>query len=316
MRIVFAGTPDFAVESLAALDAAGFSAELVLTRPDKPAGRGKQMQSSPVKRWAQQHGIEVWQPRTLRDEAAQERLRGVGADLMIVAAYGLILPPQVLCTFPRGCLNVHASLLPRWRGAAPIQRAIEAGDTETGICIMQMDEGLDTGPVLLRQSIPIGPRDTARTVHDRLAALGGQLIVQAVRSLAKDGLRPEPQPDQGITYAHKIEAAEGAIDWRLPASVLADRVRAFDPTPGCSFTLCESPSIRIKLWRVAPLASDAPADSAVTPGTVVGIEDGIPRVACGRGQLDLLELQRPGARRMSAAEFLRGSPWRPGQRLC
>jgi methionyl-tRNA formyltransferase len=318
MRLVFAGTPEFAQQALAALHAAGHEIALVLTQPDRPAGRGMKLQASPVKQWALDHGVAVAQPRSLRLDgkypedaaAAREALLAAQAECMVVAAYGLILPQWVLDLPPRGCLNIHASILPRWRGAAPIHRAIEAGDLETGITIMQMDAGLDTGDMLLVQTMPMGPDATTATLHDLLAALGGQCIVQALA--APDALVRTPQPAQGITYAHKIEKAEAVLDWSLPAAVLARRIRAFDPFPGMTVPLQHQGGTEtLKLWaaQAEPLAQRAEA------GTVVQADAAGVRVACGEGQLCLTRLQRPGGKRLSAAEFLRGCPLQPGQRL-
>ncbi len=318
MRLVFAGTPEFAREALAALHAAGHEIVLVLTQPDRPAGRGMKLQASPVKQWALAHQVPVAQPRSLRldgryaedAEAARQVLQAAQAECMVVAAYGLILPEWTLALPPRGCLNIHASLLPRWRGAAPIHRAIEAGDAETGITIMQMDAGLDTGDRLLERRLPIAADDTTASLHDKLAALGGQCIVQALAQ--PDALVRTPQPADGVTYAHKIEKAEAALDWSLDAAQLARRIRAFDPFPGMTVPLVLGAQTEtLKLWaaQAEPLA--APAE----PGTVVRADDSGVRVACGQGQLCLQVLQRPGGKRLSAAEFLRGCPLQPGQSL-
>jgi len=318
LRLVFAGTPEFAREALAALHAAGHEIALVLTQPDRPAGRGMKLQASPVKQWALDHGVPVAQPRSLRLDgkypedaaAARETLLAARAECMVVAAYGLILPQWVLDMPPRGCLNIHASILPRWRGAAPIHRAIEAGDPETGITIMQMDAGLDTGDMLLVRALPIAPDATTATLHDALAALGGQCIVQALA--APDALVRTPQPAEGITYAHKIEKAEAALDWTLDAQVLARRIRAFDPFPGMTVPLTHhGASETLKLWSAVaePLAQPA------APGTVVQADASGVRVACGQGQLCLTEMQRPGGKRLNAADFLRGCPLQAGQRL-
>jgi methionyl-tRNA formyltransferase len=312
--VAFAGTPAFAATALEALHAAGFALPLVLTQPDRPGGRGMKLQPSPVKQFALAHGLSVAQPRSLRLDgrypedaaAARDALQAARPDVMVVAAYGLILPNWVL-EMPRlGCLNIHASLLPRWRGAAPIHRAIEAGDAETGITIMQMDAGLDTGPMLLRAAEPIRPDDTTASLHDRLAALGARLAVQALHDAEAGRLRPQPQPAEGVTYAHKIDKAESAIDWRQPAEVLARRARAFDPFPGLVF---EHEGEATKLWRAAPVAGDA------VPGTVMEAPAGRCIVACGEGALELLELQRPGGRRVTAAQFLAGRPLPAGTRL-
>jgi len=303
MKIVFAGTPEFAREALAALHAAGHEIALVMTQPDRPAGRGMKLQASAVKQFALDHGIPVAQPHSLRldgkypEEAAQARaqLEAIAPDVMVVAAYGLILPNWTLALPRLGCLNIHASLLPRWRGAAPIHRAIEAGDEATGITIMQMDEGLDTGDMLLIEREPIRPEDTTAMLHDRLAGLGGRLIVEALEAAQQHALRPVPQPAEGITYAHKIDKAEAAIDWRLPASQLARRVRAFDPFPGTTFQLGGE---TIKCWA----ASVAPASGS--PGQVLHAQGDAFVVACGEQALALLSLQRPGGKRQHVREFL------------
>jgi methionyl-tRNA formyltransferase len=318
MRLIFAGTPEFAQVAMAALNAAGHEIVLVLTQPDRPAGRGMRLQPSPVKQWALDHVVPVAQPRSLRLDgkypedaaAARQTLLGAKADAMIVAAYGLILPQWVLDLPPRGCLNIHASLLPRWRGAAPIHRAIEAGDTETGITIMQMDAGLDTGDMLLVRTEAILPTDTTAVLHDRLAALGGEAIVQALATI--DQLQRRPQPAEGVNYAHKIDKAEAALDWSLPAEVLARRIRAFDPFPGMTVPLhTDAGTETLKLWQ----AVAEPLQSAAEPGTVVQADASGVRVACGQGQLCLTQLQRPGGKRLGAADFLRGCPVQPGQRL-
>ena len=312
MKLIFAGTPEFAAHALRAILAAGHQVALVLTQPDRPSGRGMGLRASPVKQLALERGIEVFQPTSLRDAAVQERLRAVAADAMVVAAYGLILP-QVVLDLPRfGCLNIHASLLPRWRGAAPIQRAILAGDAETGVCIMRMEAGLDTGPILISEALPIAPEDTAGSLHDRLADLGARLIVEA---LARLPMPAQAQPDQGVLYAAKIEKAEAALDWRLPAAQLARQVRAFDPFPGALAHLDGIPMIPIKIWRAlvcdekTSMTSVHDNAQAVTPGTVLAAnkEDGVV-VACGEGMLRLLELQKAGAKRLPVAQFLAGTP--------
>ncbi len=288
----------------------------MLTREDQPAGRGRQLQASPVKRSALAAGLAVFQPRTLRDAQVQGRIAGLGADAMVVAAYGLILPAPVLQAPRLGCINIHASLLPRWRGAAPIQRAIEAGDTETGITIMQMDEGLDTGPTLLARAIPIGAQESAGSLHDRLAELGACLIVEALRALGEGRLRPVAQPATGATYAPKITKTQTLLDWCEPAARLADRVRAFDPYPGMVIRP-QRGTEPVKLWRAEALRAPAPADGATqaAPGTVLRADARALEVACGEGVLSLLELQRPGGRRLALAEFLRGHPIRAGERF-
>ena len=322
MRLIFAGTPEFAQVAMAALHAAGHQIVLVLTQPDRPAGRGMKLQPSPVKQWALDHAVPVAQPRSLRldgkypEDAAAARQTLLDAkldhqaDAMIVAAYGLILPQWVLDLPPKGCLNIHASLLPRWRGAAPIHRAIEAGDAQTGITIMQMDAGLDTGDMLLVLPCAIAPTDTTTVLHDRLAALGGQAIVQALASL--DALPHQPQSAEGVTYAHKIDKAEAALDWSLSAEVLARRIRAFDPFPGMTVPLTTDAGVEtLKLWQ----ATAHPSVQVAQPGTVLSADASGVRVACGEGQLCLTQLQRPGGKRLGAADFLRGCPLQPGQRL-
>jgi methionyl-tRNA formyltransferase len=322
MRLIFAGTPEFAQVALAALHAAGHDIVLVLTQPDRPAGRGMKLQPSPVKQWALERGVPVAQPRSLRLDgkypedaaAARETLLAAKADAMIVAAYGLILPQWVLDLPPRGCLNIHASLLPRWRGAAPIHRAIEAGDSQTGITIMQMDAGLDTGDMLLVLPCSMTPDDSTALLHDRLADLGGQAIVQALATL--DTLPRQPQPAEGITYAHKIDKAEAALDWALSAEVLARRIRAFDPFPGMTVPLATASGVEtLKLWQAVAEPLDQTAKQAAQPGTVLSADASGVRVACGEGQLCLTQLQRPGGKRLGAADFLRGCPLQPGQRL-
>ncbi len=310
MRLIFAGTPVFAEQALAALVEAGHEIALVLTRADQRAGRGQQLQASPVKRLALAHGLPVFQPASLRDAQAQARIAELGADAMVVAAYGLILPPAVLAAPRLGCINIHASLLPRWRGAAPIQRAIEAGDAETGITIMQMDAGLDTGPMLLARALPIGPEESGGSLHDRLAALGAALIVEALEGLARGALQPRPQPAEGVTYAAKIDKRQTWLDWRAPAARLADRVRAFDPFPG---TLLQLPGVPgpLKLWRARAVAAPS-GGAAAAPGTVLVAGEGQLVVACGEGALSLLELQKPGGRRLAVQAFLGGFPVAPG----
>ena len=304
LRVAFAGTPEFAAVALRALIAARFELSLVLTQPDRPAGRGLKLQASVVKQVAEQHCIALAQPRSLRangkfpDDAAAARaaLEAARPDVLVVAAYGLILPAWVL-TLPRlGCINIHASLLPRWRGAAPIHRAIEAGDEQTGITIMQMDEGLDTGDMLLVESRPIAADETTATLHDKLAALGGRLIVEALKAAACGGLAPRRQPEAGVTYAHKIDKAEARIDWQQPAAQIERRIRAFDPQPGCHF---QFDGELLKVWR-----AQAGSGFGGAPGAAQ-LDGQRFAVACGDGAaLDLLELQRPGGRRQPVAAFL------------
>jgi len=313
IRAAFAGTPEFARAALQALHAAGYDVPLVLTQPDRPAGRGMKLHASPVKQWAQAHGVPVAQPRSLRLDgkypedaaAAQDALRAARPDVLVVAAYGLILPQWVLDLPRLGCLNIHASLLPRWRGAAPIHRAIEAGDAETGVTIMQMDAGLDTGAMLLAEALPIAPRETTGTLHDQLAALGGRLIVQALALAARGELRATPQPAEGVSYAHKIDKHEAAIDWSLPAEVIERRIRAFDPFPGASGVLGGE---AVKLWRSEISSCQCTPDAR--PGRILLVNDEGVTVACGQGALTLTELQRPGGKRLPVREFLRGFPLR------
>jgi methionyl-tRNA formyltransferase len=304
MKLVFAGTPDFAAAALRALADAGHDIALVLTQPDRPSGRGLQTAPSAVKKAAGELGLQVRQPLTLKDEAIRSELRAIEPDAMIVAAYGLIVPPAVLDIPKRGCINIHASLLPRWRGAAPIQRAILAGDQKTGISIMQMDAGLDTGPVLLEESVTIAPDDTAQTLHDRLADLGARLIV---RALEKDR-PPQPQNASLATYASKLDKKEATIDWAEPAAVIERKVRAFNPVPGAATAYAGTP---LKIWGAA-LAEPV----AGAPGTVVSADKEGVLVACGDGAgLRLNTLQRAGGKRLPAAAFLAGTPIGRGERL-
>ena len=314
MKLIFAGTPDFAERALSALHAAGHEIALVLSRPDQPAGRGQKLQASPVKQRALALDLPVAQPRTLRDPDAQALLAAVGADAMIVAAYGLILPPAVLAIPRLGCINIHASLLPRWRGAAPIHRAVEAGDAETGVTIMQMDEGLDTGDMLLVGRCPIhhdSPgADTTDTLHDRLAALGADLVVQALDLAAQGRLEARPQPAEGVTYARKVDKAEACLRWAANADVLERQVRAFHPAPGAWSQLDQQV---IKVWRAQRGVADVPP--GMPAGTVLGAGPAGIDVACGQGCLRITELQKPGGKRLAAAEFLRGFPVQPGMRF-
>lgn len=339
MRVVYAGTPEFARVALQALHAAGHEIALVLTQPDRPAGRGLKLQASPVKQFALEHGMPVAQPRSLRLDgkypedaaAAQATLDAAQAEVMVVAAYGLILPQWVLDGMGAlrhgginkfGCLNIHASLLPRWRGAAPIHRAIEAGDTQTGVTIMQMDVGLDTGDMLLMESLPIAPDDSTGTLHDKVAALGGTLIVRALELATHGKLRATPQPEQGVTYAHKIDKAEAQIDWSHPAELIARRIRAFNPAPGAQTLLgADHGTDVLKIWQ-AQTAVQVPGTGDVfnvqappIPGQVIALDaEGI-TVQCGQGLLQIGELQRAGGKRLAAADFLRGTPLRVGTQL-
>lgn len=303
MRVIFAGTPEFAAQALQAIIQAGHEVPLVLTQPDRPAGRGMVLQPSPVKKLALEKAIEVFQPLSLKDAAAQQRIAAIGADVMVVAAYGLILP-QLVLDMPRfGCLNIHASLLPRWRGAAPIQRALLAGDAQTGVCIMQMEAGLDTGPVLLRGAFPIDSADTSATLHDRLAELGSTLIIEALGHLP---LPAEPQPADGVTYAQKIEKAEALIDWRKSAAELDRHIRAFNPFPGAQALIGGQ---TIKLWRASTV------DAQGEFGRILAVDRSAIVVACGEGALAIGELQKAGGKRLPVQQFLAGNPLKAGDRF-
>jgi len=304
MKLIFAGTPEFAVPALAALIEAGHDIKLVLTQPDRPAGRGMKLKTSPVKALALQYGIPVFQPETLKDVAAQTHISVADADAMVVAAYGLILPDAVLAMPRRGCLNIHASLLPRWRGAAPIQRAILAGDAETGVTIMQVVRELDAGAMLKKVALPITEFDTAQTLHDALAARGGALMVDVLAEL--DQLVPEPQDGGQVTYADKLKKTEAPLDWWRSAADLSRQVRAFNPFP------VAQAAMRGEHWRIW-FARPMPRAGG-SPGEIISIEQGI-LVACGNGTLCIEELQRPGGRRLSWKEFLAGNPLRPGERF-
>jgi methionyl-tRNA formyltransferase len=345
LRLIFAGTPEFARVALERLHAAGFEIALILTQPDRPGGRGMKLQTSAVKQFALVHNIPLAQPRSLRldgkypDDArlAREAIEGARADVMVVAAYGLILPQWVLDVMSAdgpplgakapsggsavhevtsvgatklGCLNIHASLLPRWRGAAPIHRAIEAGDAQTGVTIMQMDAGLDTGDMLLVEKLPIAPTDTTGQLHDKVAALGGRLIVEALELAACGGLHPVKQPGHGATYAHKIEKQEAAIDWNQSADVIVRRIRAFDPFPGAHAVLAGE---TLKVWAAEAVAQTPPP--SVEKGTIlVATIDGITVVATN-SIVKLIQLQRAGGKRLSAANFLHGFDMQPGMRF-
>ena len=315
MRVIFAGTPEFARVALAHLHEAGFDIPLVLTQPDRPAGRGMKLQASAVKQWAQAQQIPVAQPRSLRMDgkypedaaAARAAIESARADVMVVAAYGLILPQWVLDLPRLGCLNIHGSVLPRWRGAAPIHRAIEAGDAETGVTIMQMDAGLDTGDKLLVQTLPIGPQDTTESLHDALAALGARLIVQALQQAQTGALQGVAQAADGICYAHKIDKREAALDWTQPASTLARRVRAFNPFPVASSVLGGE---TIKFWRAQALP---PHSRAAEPGEVIAVSAEGVDIATASGVLRATRLQKAGGKPLEAADFLHGFALHPGQ---
>ncbi|QJQ06494.1 methionyl-tRNA formyltransferase [Undibacterium piscinae] len=322
MRVIFAGTPEFAAVALKALHDAGFEIPLVLTQPDRPAGRGMQMHASAVKQFALQHDIPVAQPVSLRldgkypeiAQQAHDLLKATPHDVMVVAAYGLILPLSAL-EIPRlGCINIHGSLLPRWRGAAPIHRAIESGDSETGITIMQMEQGLDTGPMLAIESMAIAADDSTSSLHDKLAALGGEMIVKALRQLEQSPLPATVQPEQGVTYAAKISKEEAALDFNLSAEVLDRKIRAFNPFPGAHATFNGT---IVKIWHAENVTSAVnQSASAVVSGQVLAAnaQDGV-LVACdgGASVLRLNELQKPGGKRLPAAEFLKGFTIAAGQ---
>ena len=312
MRLIFAGTPEFARVALEALHAAGHTIALVLTQPDRPAGRGMKLQASAVKQFALDHGLPLAQPRSLRldgkypddAQAAAQAIADANADAMVVAAYGLILPQSTLDAMEvpgkLGCFNIHGSLLPRWRGAAPIHRAIEAGDAETGVTIMQMDVGLDTGDMLLRSRLPIEDNDTTASLHDKVAALGAELMVQALALIDNGVLKAAPQPAEGITYAHKIEKSEAAIDWTLDAAAIVRRVRAFNPFPAATTVLDGEV---LKVWNATAVTTEI---AAATPGQVLVVGPDHIAVAAGQGVVHLTELQRPGGKRLPVADFLRG----------
>ena len=314
LRIVFAGTPEFALPSLRAAARHG-QVVAVYTQPDRPAGRGLKLTPSAVSIVAGVHGLSLDKPAGLKSEEAQRPLLESHPDVLVVAAYGLLLPKAVLDIPIRGCLNIHASLLPRWRGAAPIQRAIEAGDAETGISIMRMEAGLDSGPVYLRKPISIAPTDTTRTLHDKLAALGGEAICEVLRLLERDDPQPVPQPEAGVTYAKKISKSEASLDWRRSAAELARQVRAFDPFPIATIAVRGE---TIRVWQASALSSEATdslRDGSAALGEVVQVDDDGIAVRCAGGVLRLEALQRPGGKRVAAADFLRGMPVRPGERL-
>jgi methionyl-tRNA formyltransferase len=303
LKLVFMGTADFAVPTLARLAAAGHKELAVYTQPPRPRGRGQKPQDSPVAAWARQAGLTVRHPASLRDKAEQSALKALRPDAAVVVAYGLLLPDAILAAPRLGCFNVHGSLLPRWRGAAPIQRAILAGDSETGVTIMQLDAGLDTGPVLAQRRVAIGATTTATTLTSELAAIGADLMVEALAGIASGSLAPTPQPPTGATYAAKITKDEGRIDWRRTADELDRTVRALNPSPGVWF---ETDGERIKVLAATPIAGTG------LPGVVI---DESLTVACGKGALSLARLQRPGRAPLTASEFLRGFPLPRGTRL-
>ena len=304
MRVIFAGTPEFAAIALDAILAAGYSVPLVLTQPDRPAGRGLTLQASPVKQLALKHGLTLHQPSSLKSEATRQPIIDARSDIMVVAAYGLILPQAALDIPHLGCLNIHASLLPRWRGAAPIQRAILAGDAETGVTIMRMEAGLDTGPMLLKESLPIADTDSAGNLHDKLAEMGARLIVEALARLERGDRSGAIQPAEGVTCAAKLAKAEAVLDWRQAAIQLDRAVRAFNPFPGAT---AQIDGQAVKIWR-AELAPGAGEPGMVLAAGAEGIV-----VACGEGALRLLELQKSGGKRLPAADFLHGFALKSGQ---
>jgi methionyl-tRNA formyltransferase len=307
LRVVFMGTPDFARPVLAEILGQGHEVVAVFTRPPSPAGRGMDLSPSPVHRLAEGFGIPVFTPRYLRDEASIKTLASLDADVAVVVAYGLILPKPVLDLPREGCLNIHASLLPRWRGAAPIQRAIMAGDRETGVMVMRMEEGLDTGPVAMAERLPIGPDMTAGELHDRLSLLGADLAGRALAALSRGSLTFVPQAAEGVTYAAKIAKSETRIDWARPAAALHDHCRGLSPFPGAWFDAdWGQGSQRVKVLRTAL------AEGSGLPGTII---DERLTVACGEGAVRLLDVQRAGKAPMPAAEFLKGAPLMAGARL-
>lgn len=306
MRLAFAGTPEFAERSLTAILSAGHDVALVLTQPDRPAGRGMRTSQSAVKRAALQHGLDVYQPASLNDPTSLGPIVDMCPELLVVVSYGLILPQAALDSAPLGSLNVHASLLPRWRGAAPIQRAILAGDLESGVTIMKMDAGLDTGPMLAQRAVPISEDDDAGILHDRLAALGAEMIVAALGALGSGSASYTPQPATGVTYARKVEKSELTIDWSRPARELTRAVRAFRPTPGVSSTFAGA---SVKIWEARV------ADGSGEPGRTLAADRHGIVIACGQGALSVTQLQRAGGKRLSAADFLRGHAIVPGTRF-
>jgi methionyl-tRNA formyltransferase len=304
MKIIFAGTPEFAVPTLAALIEAGHEIVMVLTQPDRPAGRGMKLKASPVKELALQHNLPVYQPETLKTPESRAPLEGLDADVMVVAAYGLILPQVVLDLPRRGCYNVHASLLPRWRGAAPIQRSLLAGDAETGVTIMEVVLALDAGAMLKKGVVPITENDTAQSLHDALAAMGARLMVEVLAEL--DDIRPEPQDEALVTYAEKLRKDEAPLDWKRSAAELSRQVRAFNPFPVAQAKFND------EVWRI--WMATAAAGTSGAPGEILDTSDGI-LVACGEDALRITELQKPGGKRLSARDFLAGNQLKRGDRF-
>ncbi|MGB1108887.1 MAG: methionyl-tRNA formyltransferase [Gammaproteobacteria bacterium] len=297
MKLIYAGTPDFSVPALNALLRSQHQVLAVYTQPDRPAGRGRKLMPGPVKQAAQAANVPVYQPLSFKQDEDREALASLGADAMVVAAYGLILPQAVLDLFPLGCINIHASLLPRWRGAAPIQRAIMAGDSETGICIMRMEAGLDTGPVLSTQAIKIDSESTGGSLHDQLAELGADMIVPAMDAIERDEARATPQDDSQATYAHKLSKAECAIDWNQDAARIDRQIRAFNPWPVAQ---CQWGDKSLRLWNSR--LSDQRSELA--PGQIIATDENGIHVQCGQGAVAITELQLPGKKRLSVADFL------------
>jgi methionyl-tRNA formyltransferase len=308
MNLVFAGTPEFAVPSLRALLDAGHRILAVYTQPDRPAGRGRKLAMSPVKEFAQSRGLGIRQPTTLKTDAEADQLRALAPDAMIVIAYGLLLPKAILEIPRHGCINVHASLLPRWRGAAPIQRAIEAGDTVTGVTLMQMEEGLDTGPMLAHAQTAIADTDTTATVHDRLSQLGAVLLIETLARVGQNAVRAVPQNDAHATYAAKLRKDEARLDWNQDAATLARRVRGFNPWPVAHTTLAGR---SLRIW----MATSEPGDGSAPPGTILSADAGGIRVRCGRGVLRITQLQAEGGKPLAAREFLHGRALPSGTRV-
>ena len=307
-KIVFAGTPEFARESLRQMLAAGIRPAVVMTQPDRPAGRGQQLRASPVKEFAEKEGLPVWQPESLRDPDVLERLQELQPDLMVVAAYGLLLPQAVLDTPKRGCVNVHASVLPRWRGAGPIQAAILAGDAETGVSLMQMSAGMDEGPVFMSATTPIGELETAGELQERLAVMGGELLLRGLPDILQGNCPAQAQDERYVTYAGKIRSEAAKLDWSSPAAELARQVRALNPVPGAWFGFNNE---RVKCWQAIAIEIGVLEE---VPGTVIAASKTGIDVVCGDNALRLLEVQRPGRKRVTAAEFAGQAPL-PGRRF-
>jgi methionyl-tRNA formyltransferase len=308
-RILFFGTPDFAVPALVALVDAGRAPVRVVAQPSRPAGRGNRLQDPPVAAWAREHGLEVVQPERVRNPAFLESAAALSPDLAVVVAFGQIFPRALLDLPRHGCVNLHASLLPRWRGASPIQAAVAAGDARTGVTTMRMEEGLDSGPILLQEELEIGPDETAGTLSRRLAEMGGRLMVETIERLERGGLEPRPQPAEGVTFAPKLARDSGRADWRLAAREIHDRLRAYTPWPGLTSELRGEP---VKILAAEPISSEK--SEAAAPGTILGLRGGRLAVACGGGTvLGLAELQRPGKRALRAADFVNGERLRAGE---